>query len=507
MEVITIEDEEDFITEESQGIKVELDYVKVKQNVPLAKKQPKQLKKLVPRKQRQKKPIPWVKLLGFSNGPSRLEVSVDAFNYCKHEKVQDYFLSHFHSDHYYGMTQKWDNGRIICSEVTAKLAKLKFKKRDDQLLPLKMNVTYELYTNLFCTFLDANHCPGSVIILFEMIREKDSLQEMELCGDHQKNRKYIRSKENLGGRIYRVLHCGDFRVSRDMIQNPLISCHELNKVYLDTTYLDPRYSFPKQDLVVNIAGEFASLLKMGLAKGASFQQRITDFVTGKKAAASGSLGYLFCIGTYSIGKEKVALEMASRLNVKIYAREGKRAILATYDPEFLDPNVVTDDPYSTNIHLVPMQCLNSVVNLDKYFQDFKNHFTNVIGINPTGWNLRSQPSFSAHELRTLTKTEIVTKSSQRQMDFTLEHFTRQFNVNKVLQIYLIPYSEHSSFRELCLFLMILNVGKVIPTVNINSPESIKTMELWFEECRRLKETRCFTVDDLEPCQTARPFTG
>ena len=51
----------------------------------------------------------------------------------------------------------------------------------------------------------------------------------------------------------------------------------------------------------------------------------------------------------------------------------------------------------------------------------------------------------------------------------------------------VPYSEHSSFRELALFLMALRVEKVVPTVNVGSDQGRKRMKGWID--RWLAERR------------------
>jgi DNA cross-link repair 1A protein len=44
----------------------------------------------------------------------------------------------------------------------------------------------------------------------------------------------------------------------------------------------------------------------------------------------------------------------------------------------------------------------------------------------------------------------------------------------------VPYSEHSSFRELTMFVCALNIVKVIPTVNVGSKKSRERMKMWVE---------------------------
>jgi hypothetical protein len=65
------------------------------------------------------------------------------------EPKRIYFLTHFHSDHYCGITSRWNHGVIYCSEATANLCKKKFKVSDDFLRPLDGTYVCVLYAVIF----------------------------------------------------------------------------------------------------------------------------------------------------------------------------------------------------------------------------------------------------------------------------------------------------------------------------------------------------------------------
>lgn len=47
-----------------------------------------------------------------------MPIAVDAFRYGKIPGVEAYLLSHFHSDHYTNLGEKWKNGMIYCSRAS-----------------------------------------------------------------------------------------------------------------------------------------------------------------------------------------------------------------------------------------------------------------------------------------------------------------------------------------------------------------------------------------------------
>ncbi|RZR89207.1 hypothetical protein BHM03_00016897 [Ensete ventricosum] len=67
---------------------------------------------------------------------------------------------------YQGLNKNFYHGKIYCSSITAHLVNMKIGVPWDrlQILPLNQNITL---AGVGLTCFDANHCPGSIIILFE----------------------------------------------------------------------------------------------------------------------------------------------------------------------------------------------------------------------------------------------------------------------------------------------------------------------------------------------------
>jgi DNA ligase-1 len=84
---------------------------------------------------------------------------------------QRYFLTHFHSDHYKGLKPSWNKGLIYCSTTTAKLLMNVMLVRKEWICGVEINATITIGTNrgnIDVTFIDANHCPGAVLLLFKI---------------------------------------------------------------------------------------------------------------------------------------------------------------------------------------------------------------------------------------------------------------------------------------------------------------------------------------------------
>jgi hypothetical protein len=96
--------------------------------------------------------------------------------------------------------------------------------------PLPMDVATEIpgTGGVRVTPIEANHCPGSALFLFEG-------RQTAHAGDSAFKSPHVGSN-----RTFRYLHCGDFRASPQHVLHPAVKEKKIDTVYLDTTYLDPK---------------------------------------------------------------------------------------------------------------------------------------------------------------------------------------------------------------------------------------------------------------------------
>lgn len=120
------------------------------------------------------------------------------------------------------------------------------------------------------TLIDANHCTIYKVLLHSVSLLKHSLLGPGSClflfeGPQTINAGDSTFKSSFVGtsRVFRYLHCGDFRASPQHVLHPTVKGKHLDIVYLDTTYLNPRYCFPPQPLVVSACAELARRIVNG----------------------------------------------------------------------------------------------------------------------------------------------------------------------------------------------------------------------------------------------------
>lgn len=430
-------------------------------------------------------------------------ICVDAFRYGKVEGQNAYFLSHFHSDHYIGLTSSWCHGPIYASKVTCNLMIQQLKVDPKWVVPLEFEKKIEVPNTkgVFVTMIPANHCPGSSLYLFEKITGKN---------------------RDGSPKITRILHCGDFRACPAHISHPLLRPDVVDSIsgqmkqqvidtcYLDTTYLTPKYSFPGQYDVIDACAQMCvslskdmtdstdswemakaeragGTMKKFLEQGESESVKEQEPVD-KKPKARGRL--LVVIGTYSIGKERICLGIAKALDSKIYAPPGKMRICACLEDPELNARL-TKNPLEAQVHMQTLMEIRAET-LHDYMMTYKGHFARVVGFRPTGWSYR--PPTSRFTENPAVNT--VLHSEGWKTRYTMHDLAPQRGSTKESNCFGVPYSEHSSFRELTMFCCALRINRIIPTVNVGSSRTREKMKAWIEKWDAEKRKNgLFKVED------------
>lgn len=273
---------------------------------------------------------------------------VDGFMYTKSCTTKNYFLTHFHSDHYGGITKAWCAGVIYCSLPTANLVQQQLGVDRKYLHPLGMNSPVIIESEgkpVTVTLLDANHCPGAVMFLFQVGRRH-------------------------------ILHVGDFRWNRDKMSPDLREFSalkiRLDDLYLDTTYCNEKYRLPTQEEAISAAVEKA-VQEMELARK-----------TGRRL--------LMLFGAYTIGKERIYLAVAEKLGLKVYVEKRRYRILSALNWPAERMRIFTTDKEASCLWVVPLGHINFkklsmyVDGSTKVFSS-KQKYDKIVGFRPTGWSL------------------------------------------------------------------------------------------------------------------------
>ncbi|KAM0256786.1 hypothetical protein ACHAQJ_004738 [Trichoderma viride] len=416
-------------------------------------------------------------------------ICVDAFRYGAVEGCQAYFLSHFHSDHYIGLTASWRHGPIYCSKVTGSLVKQQLRTAAKWVVELEFEKSYDIpgTEGATVTMIPANHCPGSSLFLFQ---------------------KYVGSGPNK--RTKRILHCGDFRACPVHVQHPLLKPDVMDSIsgkskqqridicYLDTTYLNPRYSFPPQGDVIQACADLCGSMSPDPdCADDVWQKSVNTAGTGSvskyfqsdkpmeddaqsKSKSRRKQRLLVVCGTYSIGKERICVAIAKALGSKIFASPAKIKICKQLDDPELT-SLLTSDPVEAQVHMQMLMEIRAET-LQEYLDSYRPHFSRIAGFRPSGWNFRPSNGkvIGANTAPSSISTQQLLHGKGWRTRFGAKDLVPQRGSTKEAMCFGVPYSEHSSFRELAMFVMSLRIDKVIPTVNVGSDQSRKRMKGWID---------------------------
>ncbi|XP_068452922.1 5' exonuclease Apollo [Clinocottus analis] len=300
-------------------------------------------------------------------------LAVDFWHVRKCPSTRLFFLSHMHSDHTVGLTSTWSNRPIYCSPTTAALLRLKLQVKEQWIHPLELAESYLLPLDdigkekMTVTLIEANHCPGAVMFLFE-------------------------------GYFGSILYTGDFRYTPSMLRESCLRTNAtIDVLYLDNTNCDPNRTLPSR-------------------------QKATQEI---KEIIRSHMNHNVVIGIYSLGKESLLLELAMEFKTWIEVSFERMETLKVLDL----PDVFTTDPGAGRIRAVEQSEIRAAT-----FHHW-NKEQPTLAIIPT-----SRPLLSFHP-----------------------------------NVYVVPYSDHSSYQELEDFVSALKPTSLLPIVGNHVPESFSAL--------------------------------
>ncbi|KAM9244549.1 homeodomain-interacting protein kinase 1 isoform 1-T1 [Dugong dugon] len=148
-------------------------------------------------------------------------IAVDFWSLRRAGSARLFFLSHIHSDHTVGLSSTWARP-LYCSPVTAHLLHRRLQVSKQWIRALEVGESHVLPLDeigketMTVTLIDANHCPGSVMFLFE-------------------------------GYFGTILYTGDFRYTPSMLKEPALRLgKQIHTLYLDNTNCNPALILPSQ---------------------------------------------------------------------------------------------------------------------------------------------------------------------------------------------------------------------------------------------------------------------
>ncbi|CAI2367870.1 unnamed protein product [Moneuplotes crassus] len=218
-----------------------------------------------------------------------------------------YFLSHFHTDHYSELHDSWDLGIIYAYNPTRTLLVDLYPNLETRCVGLECNQKYQIFLDkeqtetVQVTLFDSNHCPGSVMMLFE-------------------------------GRMGRVIHTGDFRFTEEFFtfkqlfppeldNEEKFKCSiEIDHLIMDATFADPIKDHPQKQEAYD-----------GICK---IIRRHKKFRV-----------YLF---VYLLGKEEVFASLAKEFKTKVIVDEERYRKIQLLD---LEPELYSTNPDDGWIHI------------------------------------------------------------------------------------------------------------------------------------------------------------
>ena len=350
------------------------------------------------------------------------DICVDTWNYCatncsRKGKSTFYFLTHAHQDHLRGAREDLfdddddQQGMVYCTETTKMLLVRKFPRLESRVKILEYDSVEMVRVaprdatkkekedarfNVYC--LDAGHCPGSAMFVFE-------------------------------GAFGKVLHTGDFRREDwcGSLPTPLPKVLDNRKMppvdvlYLDNTYNNPEYDHPPRTVAL---------------------ERIVKLVMEIEPERP------VILLLDSLGKEDVVIAVSQATKSKVFLNKDRYNdwIKLGFGKEYVCNRLGPNE--STRVRVLPKSAgRNKEIVCKMLVSGLKNYKEwGPLVISPTGWARVSEQMREEDE-----KQEMDTERKEKMTNEEKMEWVRRS----------VPYSLHSSYRELETFVKRIQPRKII----------------------------------------------
>ncbi|PWV11037.1 hypothetical protein C3747_63g78 [Trypanosoma cruzi] len=252
-----------------------------------------------------------------------------------------FFLSHFHSDHYNGITEGWNHGTIYASRGTANILCWRLGIPESRVKRMDFCVTYTfslkngalLYETTWdeeewrcsdeffsVTLIPAGHCPGSVMFLFRSPVFGTVLHTGDFRFTHEQ------PNSSLLPHVPRMPH---FQKEIDMMTNPVLKsvAGKVDVLFLDNTFCDERFNFPSRSDSLREVNQ--AILSMFRDHTSSLQGVTKEMTARGHEAKEHAISVAVLIGTYFIGKERIAVSIQENF-LPLCAEDSTCNVVPTY---------------------------------------------------------------------------------------------------------------------------------------------------------------------------------
>jgi len=351
------------------------------------------------------------------------DICVDTWNNCatkrsrRKGKSTFYFLTHAHQDHLRGAREDMfdddddQQGMVYCTETTKMLLVRKFPRLESRVKILEYD-SVEMVSvasrdatkkekedarfNVYC--LDAGHCPGSAMFVFE-------------------------------GAFGKVLHTGDFRREDwcGSLPTPLPKVLDNRKMppvdvlYLDNTYNNPEYDHPPRTVAL---------------------ERIVKLIMEIEPERP------VILLLDSLGKEDVVIAVSQATKSKVFLNKDRYNdwIKLGFGKEYVCNRLGPNE--STRVRVLPKSAgRNKEIVCKMLVSGLKNYKEwGPLVISPTGWARVSEQMREEDEKREMDTERKEKMTNEEKMEWVRRS---------------VPYSLHSSYRELETFVKRIQPRKII----------------------------------------------